>query len=125
MPASKVEEMADSEKSKWTELTAEERAKQMYSFTNPVPEIAVTQEMRQETFDNYLSTDDHLMHLTGMAKDQNGTKYFKTKNSWGTEDHIYDGYLYMSDSYVRLKTIAILIHKDALPKGIAKKLGIK
>lgn len=125
IPASKVEEMADSEKSKWTELTAEERAKQMYSFTNPVPEVAVTQELRQEAFDNYLSTDDHLMHLTGIAKDQNGTKYFKTKNSWGTQDHIYGGYLYMSDSYVRLKTVAILIHKDALPKDLAKKLGIK
>ncbi|WP_418848701.1 C1 family peptidase, partial [Ruminococcus sp.] len=66
----------------------------------------------------------HLMHITGIAKDQNGTKYYITKNSWGTYNHQYGGYLNMSESYVRAKTISIMLHKDALPKALRKKLGI-
>lgn len=90
----------------------------------PVKEKTITQEMRQSTFDNYTTTDDHLMHLTGLAKDQNGTKYYYTKNSWGTKDKKYDGYWYMSESYVRLKTVAIMIHKSAIPPDIKTKLGL-
>lgn len=83
----------------------------------------VTMEMRQKAFDNYTSTDDHLMHLTGIAKDQHGTKFYITKNSWNT-DNSYDGYWYMSESFLRMNTVAIMIHKDALPKDIRKKLGL-
>lgn len=90
----------------------------------PVKEKVVTQEMRQATFDNHTTTDDHLMHLTGTAKDQNGTKYYYTKNSWGTKDKKFDGYWYMSEPYVRLKTVAIMIHKDAVPQEIKTKLGL-
>ena len=69
--------------------------------------------MRQATFEEHSTTDDHLMHLTGIAHDQNGSKYYLIKNSWGeVGDH--DGYLYMSEAYVRLKTIAILVHKDVV-----------
>ena len=125
LPASQVEEIADSEKLKWEKLSDEDRAKQMYSFTAPVPEINVTQENRQENFDNYKSTDDHLMHLVGTAKDKNGTKYYLIKNSWNTDSNNMGGYLYMSESYAKMKTVAIMIHKKALPKAIAKKLGIK
>lgn len=89
----------------------------------PVKEKVVTQEMRQATFDNHTTTDDHLMHLTGIAEDQNGAKYYYTKNSWGTKDKKYDGYWYMSETYVRLKTVAIMIHKDAVPQTIKTKLG--
>lgn len=90
----------------------------------PETEKTVTQQMRQESFDNHTTTDDHLMHLTGIAKDQNGTKFYYTKNSWGTKDKKYDGYWYMSEQYVRLKTIAIMIHKDAIPSEIKTKLGL-
>jgi bleomycin hydrolase len=90
----------------------------------PVKEKVVTQEMRQATFDNHTTTDDHLMHLTGIAEDQNEAKYYYTKNSWGTKDKKYDGYWYMSESYVRLKTVAIMIHKDAVPQEIKTKLGL-
>lgn len=89
----------------------------------PVKEKVVTQEMRQATFDNHTTTDDHLMHLTGIVEDQNGAKYYYTKNSWGTKDKKYDGYWYMSETYVRLKTVAIMIHKDAVPQTIKTKLG--
>ena len=82
-------------------------------YTIPGEEIEVTQEMRQETLENFSTTDDHLMHLVGVAHDQKGTKYYIIKNSWGeVGDH--NGYLYMSEAYVRLKTVAILVHKDAL-----------
>ena len=90
--------------------------------TEPVVEKEITQEMRQVTFDNQTTTDDHLMHITGLAKDQKGAKFYQTKNSWGV-DGKYKGYLYMSAPYVRLKTIAIMINKSALPSDIAKKLS--
>jgi len=91
----------------------------------PQEEKKITQEVRQEAFLSWQSTDDHLMHITGLSKDQNGTKYYKTKNSWGTKRSDYGGYLHMSESYMRLHTVAIMVHKDALPKAIAKKLNIK
>ncbi len=90
----------------------------------PEAEKSVTQQMRQETFDNHTTTDDHLMHFTGLAKDQNGTKFYYTKNSWGTKDRKYGGYWYLSEQYVRLKTIAIMVNKDSIPAEIRKKLGI-
>lgn len=90
----------------------------------PEAEKIVTQQMRQESFDNHTTTDDHLMHLTGLAKDQNGTKFYYTKNSWGTKDRKFGGYWYMSEQYVRLKTIAVMVHKDSIPAEIRKKLGI-
>jgi len=80
---------------------------------------------RQRTFDNYTTTDDHLMHVTGTAKNKDGQLYYLTKNSWGENYNKYGGYLYMSKDYVKVKTIAIMIHKDAIPVDIAKKCGIK
>ncbi|MCK4630115.1 MAG: aminopeptidase [Bacteroidales bacterium] len=93
-------------------------------FVKPGKEKQITQEMRQEAFGNYTVTDDHLMHLTGMAKDKNGTYYFLTKNSWGPDSNDFGGYLYMSESFVRLHTIAFMVHKDAVPKDIKEKLGL-
>ena len=83
----------------------------------PQPELTVTPEVRQQMFDNYASTDDHLMHLVGIARDQNGTKYYVTKNSWG-ETGAEDGYVYMSEQYVRAKTVSIMVHRDALPRSL-------
>ncbi|BDS13494.1 C1 family peptidase [Aureispira anguillae] len=94
------------------------------AFNQPVPEKKITQEMRQAAYDNYQTTDDHGMHATGIVKDQNGTKYFVIKNSWGTGNHC-DGYFYASEAYFRYKTMNMMVHKSALPKKIAKKLGIK
>ncbi|MCO6495178.1 MAG: aminopeptidase [Bacteroidetes bacterium] len=95
------------------------------AFIYPMPEKNITQEMRQKAFDAQETTDDHGMHITGLVKDQNGAKYFIVKNSWGTKYNDCDGYLYASWNYVAYKTINIMIHKDAIPKNIAKKLGIK
>lgn len=90
-------------------------------FKNPGKEVKVTQELRQQTFMNYETTDDHLMHITGMAKDQKGTTYYIVKNSWG-EISDYKGYLYMSAPYFNLKTTGILVHKDAVPTEIWDKI---
>lgn len=95
------------------------------AFLSPVKEKMVTQEERQAAFDSQETTDDHGMHITGLIKDQNGTEYFVVKNSWGTDYNDCDGYFYASEAYTRYKTMNILVHKDALPKDIKKKLGIK
>ncbi len=87
-------------------------------------EMEVTQEIRQRMFDEKTSTDDHGMHLYGTAKDQNGTKYYLIKNSWGVTG-AYDGMWYMSENFVKAKTLNFVVNKKALPKDIAKKLGIK
>ena len=125
LPQVKITEMSDSEQAKWAEIPEDELTSKIYEFSTIVPEVKVTQELRQQTFDNYTTTDDHLMHITGISKDQNGNTYYLTKNSWGSANHIFDGYLHMSEQYVRMKTVAIMVHKDALPNDIAKKLGVK
>jgi bleomycin hydrolase len=105
----------------WEDQTRAEREKKI---TSPVKEKEITQEMRQKTFDNFTTTDDHLMHIVGIAKDQAGTKFYLTKNSGGT-DRKYGGYVYMSRSYFRLKTTVIMINKHSLPEEIKAKPGIK
>ncbi len=82
------------------------------------------QQLRQETFLNRTTTDDHLMHIVGLSTDSDGRNCFYTKNSWGPGSNSYGGYLYMTDDYVRLKTIAILVHKETIPENIRKKLNL-
>ena len=94
-------------------------------FIVPFAQQQVDQDKRQKAFDEQTSTDDHLMHLTGLYEDELGIKYYKTKNSWDTDSNKLGGYLYMSEPYLRLKTVAIMVHKDALPKDIAKKLALR
>ncbi len=101
-----------------------EELEEIYKFKAPADEAEVTQENRQKDFENFTTTDDHLMHLTGIVKDQNGKKYYVTKNSWGTERNKNGGYLNMSEPYVRAKTVSVMLHKDAIPTPIRKKLGI-
>jgi len=102
------------------ELTKEERQN---LFKSPQPEAVITAEMRQQAFDNYDTTDDHGMQLTGIAQDQNGTEWYVVKNSWGdTNDH--KGYLYMSKPYVQYKTTAFMVNKKGVPGGTLRKLGL-
>ena len=99
----------------WDDMTEDEVAE---AFINPDKQRVITPEMHQLGFDNYATTDDHLMHIVGMVKDQNGTKYYKVKNSWGKDGNDLGGYFYASEAYVRLKTMTILVHKDAVPERI-------
>ena len=93
------------------------------AFKTPVEEVEVTPEIRQEGYDIKTTTDDHGMHIVGLYKDQDGTKYFLVKNSWGTGNYP-EGYLYVSESYFKWKTINVYLHKDGLSKGMKKKLGL-
>lgn len=121
----KVDDYATTDRARFEKLDEKGRLEEVYKFEHPYPEVKVTPEVRQEGFEAFVTTDDHLMHLTGIANDQNGTKYYITKNSWGTDRNAFGGYLNMSESYVRAKTIYIMLHKDAIPKAIKTKLGLK
>lgn len=119
--ATKGAELTGSDMARWTGLTAADKKKELTS--KPMPEMNITQEMRQQAYDNWETTDDHGMVIYGVAKDQTGKEYFMVKNSWGTNSP-YKGTWYASKAFVAYKTMNILVHKDALPKAIAKKLGI-
>ncbi|MDY3857933.1 MAG: C1 family peptidase [Muribaculaceae bacterium] len=113
-------DMEGTELSRWVHLTDKERKELQNDIKGPVDEIEVTQEMRQQMFDNQETTDDHGMEIIGYATDQNGKRYYKVRNSWDT-NQIYDGYFYVSEPFFLAKTMQILVHKDAVPKDIAKK----
>ena len=125
MPVEEEKTKAGSDQERWVGKEAEKEEKKESRKRHGLPEEQViTQELRQEGYDRKTTTDDHGMHIYGIAEDQNGTKYFMVKNSWG-ETGKYDGIWYASDAFVRYKTLNVVVHKDALPKHIAKKLGIK
>ncbi|MCF8371218.1 MAG: C1 family peptidase [Bacteroidales bacterium] len=124
VPEANTEEMSDSEMLKWQEMSEKDKQAQLYKLDKPGKEKAITQELRQQAFDNYETTDDHGMHIIGTAKDQNGNPYYYVKNSWA-ESNLYDGYFYASVPFVQYKTMSIMVHKDAIPKTIKKKLGLK
>lgn len=94
------------------------------SLTEIVKEKNITPSLRQAEFENFNTTDDHLMHIVGLVKDQKGNSYFKVKNSWGTNQG-NEGYVYMSVPYFRLKTISVLLHKDAVSSSLKEKLSVK
>ncbi len=121
----KVEDLSNTDRARFEKLGEKERLEEVFKFERPYPEIKVTPEVRQAGFESFVTTDDHLMHVTGITKDQNSTKYYITKNSWGTDRNKFGGYLNMSESFVRAKTIYVMVHKDAIPKAIKTKLGIK
>ena len=117
---SKSADLEGSDMAKWLKLSEEEKK----NTPKPSTELWCTQEQRQLAYDNWETTDDHGMQIYGIAKDQNGVEYYMVKNSWG-EAGTYKGLWYASKAFVRYKTMNIVVHKDALPKDIRKKLGIK
>ena len=119
-----IKDYSTTDRARFEEMPKYQRLDEVFKFEHPYPEIKVTPEIRQEGYEKFVTTDDHLMHITGIAKDQNGTKYYITKNSWGADGNKFGGYLNMSESYVRAKTICVMVHKDSLPKELRKKLGI-
>jgi len=120
VPDIEYEETSGTDKERLTGLSTEER---VYSFQQPVKEMEITPEMRQKEFDNYKTTDDHGMHIVGVAKDQTGNKFYIVKNSWDV-DNPYDGYIYMSEAFIKYKATDIMIHKEVVPKKIAKRLDL-
>ena len=123
IPETDPKSMSGTEAERWGAMTAKEREAALFTFDKPMKEREITQEMRQEAFDNYETTDDHGMVIVGTAKDQNGTIYYKVQNSWDTVKP-YDGFWYFSKPFVAYKTTDLMVNKKALPKDIAKKLGL-
>ncbi|MGN0211355.1 MAG: aminopeptidase C [Muribaculaceae bacterium] len=109
------------ELSKWVKVSDSERENMKFKITGPCEELNVTQELRQEMFDNQETTDDHGMVIVGSAVDQKGNKYYKVKNSWDT-NQVYGGYFYVSVPYFLAKTIGVYVHRDAVPSAILAKL---
>lgn len=120
--ADKGAELTGSDMAHWLGMSAADKRKELTS--KPLPEMNVTQEMRQAAYDNWETTDDHGMQIYGIAKDQNGKEYYMVKNSWGKAGK-YKGLWYASKAFTKYKTMNIVLHKDAIPEAIAKKLGIK
>lgn len=106
----------------WNGLSAADRQKE--AMSKPTPQRWVNDQDRIDAYNNYETTDDHGMVIYGKAKDQMGNEYFMVKNSWGEAGN-YNGIWYASEAFARYKTLNIIVHKDALPKDIKKKLGIK
>ncbi|MBS1548909.1 MAG: aminopeptidase [Bacteroidetes bacterium] len=90
-------------------------------FKGPKPDKKITEEMRQDGLNDLTTTDDHGMHIVGLAKDQSGKEYYIVKNSWGVTND-YKGYLYVSKPYVQFKSTGILLNKNGIPKDILNKL---
>ena len=122
VPVEEKKLTAGSDQERWVGKSADQQQEEVKAELPQ--EMVITPEMRQDAYDRKTTTDDHAMHIYGIAKDQNGNDYFIVKNSWG-ETGKYKGVWYASDAFVRYKTLNIVVHKDALPKDIAKKLGIK
>ena len=116
-------DITGSDMAKWVGMSADKKKEELTK--KPLPEKTITQQMRQDAYDNWETTDDHGMQIFGTATDQNGKKYYMIKNSWGTMRSDYKGIWYVSEAFMQYKTNDILVHKNAIPKDIRKKLGIK
>lgn len=123
VPDENAPENAGSDQQRWLGQSARERDADLRNRVGReiLAEKAITQEMRQIAYDRYETTDDHGMQIYGLAEDQHGNRYYMVKNSWG-ETGPYNGHWYASDAFVRYKTMSIVVHKDAIPSSISKKL---
>ena len=118
-----VPDLKGSDMERWTQLSDKDREEEKWDIKGPVEEIKVTQELRQQMFDNKETTDDHGMVIMGWATDQEGNRYFKVQNSWDT-NQLYHGFFYVSEAFFMAKTLDILVNKEAVPAKIARKMGL-
>lgn len=116
-------DLTGSDMAKWVGMTKDQQKEELTK--KPLPEKEITQEMRQQAYDNWETTDDHGMQIFGTAKDQNGKRYYMVKNSWGTMKSDYKGIWYISEAFMKYKTNDVLVHKNAIPEDILVKLKLK
>lgn len=124
VPAADLEGMGGTEAERWGKLTQKEKDDALYKFDKPGKELAITQEMRQEAFDNYETTDDHGLVIRVRPPTQAGQPLLQGAEFMDVRPP-YDGFWYFSRPFVAYKTTSVMVNKHALPKEIAKKLGIK
>ena len=124
IPEEADKNMVGSDAERWGKLSASEKEAEIYSMKEPVKEKTITQQMRQEAYDNYQTTDDHGMVIVGTAVDQKGNPFYKVQNSWG-DGSPYKGFYYFSRPFVEYKTMDVMVHKNFVPKEILKKIGLK
>lgn len=125
VPDENSTENAGSDQARWLGLSERERMTSVASKigNEMLKEKEITQEMRQEAYNNWQTTDDHGMHIYGIAKDQDGNKYYMVKNSWGKTGP-YDGVWYASEAFVKYKTLSIVLNKAGLQKDTSSKIGL-
>ena len=117
----KMESLSGSDMARWLKMSPAKRTNLVDSLGCTVPELEPTAEQRQQRFDNWELTDDHGMHIYGIAKDQNGKEYYMVKNSWG-ETGDYKGTWYMTKNFIIANTMDYMVNKNAIPKDILKKI---
>ena len=115
-------DLTGSDMQRWVGMTADKKKEELTK--KPLPEKEINQQMRQDAFENWETTDDHGMLIFGTAKDQNGKRYYMVKNSWGTVKSDYKGIWYVSEAFVQYKTLDIMVHKNAIPRDLQRKLKI-
>ena len=118
-----ADDLTGTDRERWEQLSDKDREEEKWEITGPCPEYEVTQESRQQGFDNKETTDDHGMVIVGKAVDQEGNKYYKVQNSWDT-NQLYHGFLYVSEAYFKAKTIDIYVNKEVIPTAISRKIGL-
>lgn len=116
-------DLTGSDMQKWVGMSNDEKKSKLTE--KPLPEKTITQQMRQDAFDNWETTDDHGMQIFGTAQDQNGKRYYMIKNSWGAIKSDYKDIWYVSEAFMQYKTNDILVHKNAIPKDLRRKLKIE
>ncbi len=124
VPDEDLKEVAGLEMAKCSNMSSVDKKKALFNSDSPIAEKLITDADRAVAFDNSTLTDDHLMHLVGLAKDQTGATFYIIKNSWAKDSNAWGGLFYMSQPYVKRYTVAIMIHKNALPSDIKKNLGL-
>ncbi len=125
VPDENAVENAGSDQAKWLGLSERERISDITGKIGKevLKEKNITQDIRQKAYNNYQTTDDHGMHIYGIARDQQGNKYYMVKNSWG-EMGPYKGIWYVSEAFVRYKTLSIVVNKESVPSSITKKIKL-
>ena len=94
----------------------------VYQLSPALERRSITDELRQQQFDSRETTDDHLMHIVGIAKADDGRTFYITKNSWGRRGP-FEGNLMLSRNYVALKTLALMVHVDGLTSAVRERFG--
>ena len=107
-------DLTGSDAARWLKLSRQEKAESLKKLGALTPELVPSQELRQERFDNWESTYDHVMLIYGVARDQNGREYYMVKNSWGKTGD-YEGTWYMSKAFIALNTTYVFFNRNAIP----------